>query len=159
MATIKLKDGLSGPAKPVQESADAADDPNDLTDIAMEIQRRTRAAEMAHPGPGRISLREIRAAKDDDLCQMLIARGNERGKFDAATIVAINAELTRRATRPHWTTIPGFALLVAAVATAIAGLPQVQSLLATPKPHAAAASAPGSAPSAATTAPGTASSR
>jgi hypothetical protein len=124
--------------------------------LARDMQRNQ---EWATPRPGRLSLREIRAAPDDELHALLAAGFNDNGVFDHTTSAAINAELFRRASRPHWSVLPSFWILVATAGITVLGLPQVQRLLPTPQPHAAAASAPAPAPSAATTAPGTASSR
>jgi hypothetical protein len=94
----------------------------ELTDAAESASRSWRHMDMATPRPGRLTLAEIREASSEELLGFLAAGGNERGTFDHNTAAAINAELTYRATRPHWTVLPSFRMLIVSTLLAAAGL-------------------------------------
>jgi hypothetical protein len=86
---------------------------------------------------------DIKAMQDEEIIQILTGEKDMGGAIDLGTRQVLTNELMtrsiKRASKPHWSVMPSFWLLVAtvvltALAIVVAGLPQVQKLLTPEKP-------------------------
>src|SRR6218665_1242878 len=102
----------------------------------------------------RLSLAQLREMSDDELLKLLTGESELKGLLRAATAQSIQAVLheraLQRATKPRWTEVPSFWLLVVAVLLAALGAPGAVKSWFQPAAPAAPAPAPAaSAPDAA----------
>ncbi len=92
-----------------------------------------------------ITAADIKAMKDDEIIQILTGEKDMGAMIDLGTRQVLTNELMTRtikqASKPHWSVMPSFWLLVAtvvltalALVVAFVGLPQVQKLLNPEKP-------------------------
>ena len=108
--------------------------------------------DMSHMIPIRISVAKVKSMSDADLLAALNGEDGRKGMMTMQLLQLLTAELQARsiarATKPHWSTVPSFWLLVTSVVlaliAAVAGvlaLPQVQQ-------HVSATQSPPPAPAA-----------
>jgi hypothetical protein len=98
---------------------------------------RVEVPDMSHMIPMRISVAKVKAMTDAELLAVLNGEDGRKGAMTMQFLQLITSELQaraiQRASKPHWSTVPSFWLLVTsvvfslvAIVVAVLSLPQVQ---------------------------------